>query len=141
MKGEAVFARPLLALASAALMAACAVGPSPSPTPTAVPGAVALRTQEPQPAGTAAACMAALITGTLVRDAHSGVGVRDDQGLPRQVVWPNGYSARDDAGRLALIDPIGRVSAHEGDHVSIGGGEIDGQGTWLACGGTHVVAP
>jgi hypothetical protein len=85
--------------------------------------------------------MAALITGTLVRNAQSGVGLRDDQGLVRQVVWPNGYSARDLGGRLALIGQDGKVIAHEGDHVSIGGGEIDGQGTWLACGGTQVVAP
>ncbi len=136
-----MFARTLLGLASATLIAACAVSPSPSPTPTSPTGAVALRTQEPQPAGTAAACMAALITGALVRDAQTGLRLRDDQGLAHQVIWPNGYSARDDGGRLALIDQDGKVAAHEGDRVSIGGGEIDGAGTWLACPGTLVVAP
>ena len=105
------------------------------------PEAVALRTQGPEPAGTPAACMAALISGTLVQDAQSGVGLRDDQGLVRQVVWPNGYSARNDGGRLALIDQNGEVVAHEGDRVSIGGGEIDDKRTWLACGGTQLVAP
>ena len=55
------------------------------------------------------------------------------------VVWPNGYSARDDGGRLALIDENGTVLAHEAVHASRGGGEIDG--AWLACVGTLVVGP
>lgn len=137
-------ARVVLAVVMAAFMAACA-GPSPSPSPTSTEttpvGVVALLTQEPQPAGTAQACMAALIEGTLVRQAQSGVGLRDPQGLVRQVIWPNGYLARDDAGRLVVLDASGSVVAHEGDRVSIGGGEIDAQGTWLACGGTKVLAP
>jgi hypothetical protein len=33
------------------------------------------------------------------------------------------------------------VVAHEGDRVSIGGGEIDSDGTWLGCGGTTILAP
>jgi hypothetical protein len=136
-----MLARPLLAIAFAALFAACAVGPSPTEAPVSPVGAVALRTQEPQPGATEVACMAALISGTLVRDPQSGVGLRDDHGVARQVIWPNGYSARDEAGRFALIDESGRIVAHEGDRVSIGGGEIDDKGTWLACGGTQVVAP
>jgi hypothetical protein len=102
-------------------------------------GDVRLRTQEPQPVG--AACMAALIEGMLVRDAPSGLALRDPQGLLRQVVWSNGYSAHNDAGRLVLLDASGVVVAREGDRVSIGGGEIDSNGTWLACGGTTVLTP
>ena len=134
-----MFARALLALAAATLMGACAAGPSAPSRPTA--GAIALRTQPPQPAGTATACMAALLSGTLVRDGVAGLRVRDEQGHSHQVIWPNGFSARDDGGRLAVIDQSGTVVAHEGDRVSIGGGEIDGAGTWLACPGTLVVAP
>jgi hypothetical protein len=85
--------------------------------------------------------MAALITGTLVRDSTSGVAIRDAQGLVHQVVWPHGYAARDDAGRLVVIDASGSVVAHEGDRVSIGGGEVDTKGTWSACGETTILAP
>jgi hypothetical protein len=140
MKGETVFARPLLVVVFATLIAACTAGASPTDALLTPGGAVALRTQAPQALPTKA-CMAALIVGTLVRDAESGVGLRDDQGVVHQVVWPSGYSARDDGGRLVLTDENGGVIAHEGDRVSIGGGEIDGKGTWLACGGTQVVGP
>jgi hypothetical protein len=102
---------------------------------------IALRTQEPQPAGTAQACMAALIEGVLVRDVQSGVALQDPQGLVRQVIWPNGYSAREDSGPLIVLDASGNLVAHEGDRVSIGGGEIDAKGTWLGCGGTTILAP
>ena len=137
-------ARLTLAVLLVTSTAACAgTGPSESPvlSPAATPGAIALRTQEPQPAGTAIACPAALIEGTLVRDDQSGVALRDPQGQVRQVIWPNGYSAREDDGRLAVVDASGMVLAHEGDRVMIGGGEIDADGTWLGCGGTKVLTP
>ena len=85
--------------------------------------------------------MAALIEGVLVREEQSGVALQDRQGLVHQVIWPNGYSARDDIGRLVVLDASGNIVAHEGDRVSIGGGEIDAKGTWLGCGGTTVLAP
>jgi len=142
-KGEAMPARLSLALLAMVLLSACAASPSPSaaPTGTPQPGVIALRTQAPQPGETPAACPAALIEGVLVRDAQSSVGLRDAQGLIRQVIWPNGYFARDDGGRLSVRDGSGNVVAHEGDRVSIGGGEIDANGTWLGCGGTTVLAP
>ena len=99
-----MFAQALLTVAAAALVAACAAGPSASSGGTATPRAIELRTQEPRPAGTATACMAALLTGTLVRDGEAGIRVRDEQGQAHQVIWPNGFSARDDGGRLAVID-------------------------------------
>ena len=114
-------ARALLSLA----VVACAANP------TLPPGAIALRTQ---PVETPDACPAALISGTLVRHAQSGMGIRDPAGQVRQVIWPRGYFARDDGGSLAVIDQSGNVVAHEGDLVGIGGGEqLDG--TWLGCGG------
>jgi hypothetical protein len=79
--------------------------------------------------------------GTLVREERSGVALRDVQGLVRQVIWPRGYSARDDGGRIVVLDATGAVVAHEGDRVAIGGGEIDAQGTWMGCGGTTVLDP
>ncbi len=132
-----------LALLTVVLLSACAAGPSASAAHigTPPPGVIALRTQAPEPGETPAGCPAALIEGVLVRDAQSGVGLRDAQGLVRGVIWPNGYSARDDGGRLAVLDGSGNLVAHEGDRVSIGGGEIDTIGTWLGCGGTTVLAP
>ncbi len=84
--------------------------------------------------------MAALIEGTLVRDARSGVALRDPQRQVRQVIWPHGYHVRNEGGRLVVLDAADRVVAGEGDRVSIGGGEIDAAGTWLACGGTTVLS-
>lgn len=138
-------ARPVLAaLITVAAVVGCGQG-SPSASPAATggpfPTTIALRTQGPQPAGTPQACPAALIEGTLVREKQSGVALRDPQGLVRQIIWPFGYSARDQGGRLVVLDASGNVVAAEGDRVSIGGGEIDAKGTWLGCGGTTVLAP
>jgi hypothetical protein len=137
-------ARPILAvlIATMALVGCSRGGPSASAAiGGAPPATVALRTQAPEPAGTPQACMASLVEGSLVRDAPSGVAVRDAQGLVHQVVWPFGYSARDDGGRLVVLDASGSVVAHEGDRVSIGGGEIGTDGTWLGCGGTTILSP
>ena len=114
--------------------ASLAIGGSPRTT-------IVLRTLAPEPPGTPQACMAALITGTLVRNPTSGVALRDEQGLVRQVVWRYGYGARDNGGRLVVLDASGAVVAHEGDRVSIGGGEIDNKGTWSGCGDTTILAP
>ena len=133
----------MVILAAAVVVACGPAGPPASPagagdTPT--PG-IALRTQEPQPAGTGQACPAALIEAMLVHDESSGLALRDQGGAVHQVIWPHGYSARTDGARLVLLDAAGNVVAHEGDRVAVGGGEIDANGTWLACGGTTVVAP
>jgi hypothetical protein len=133
--------RPVLAiLIIAGALMGCAQGivSASAPVGGSSPAPIALRTQAPEPPGTPQACMAALITGTLVRDVPSGVAIRDTQGLVRQVVWPYGYAARDDGGRLVVLDAAGAVVAHEGDRVSIGGGETGTDGTWLGCGGTTI---
>jgi hypothetical protein len=84
--------------------------------------------------------MAALIEGVLVADARWGIALRDSGGEPvRQVIWPHGFAGRVDGGRLALVDASGRVVAHVGDQVRIGGGETGSDGAWLACGDTVVV--
>jgi len=87
--------------------------------------------------------MAARIEGTLVRTEDTGVGIRDQLGVLVQVLWPNGYFARDDGERLAVLDGAGNTVAHEGDHVVMAGGFVDaGQpATWLACRGTTIIAP
>jgi hypothetical protein len=125
-----IAARPVLATLVATLIVACA-----ALSPTGMPSnGIAVRTQP----SLAVACPAARIEGTLVRERRSIVGLRIDQDLVLQVIWPYGYSARDDGGRLAVLDSTGTVVAREGDRVAIGGGEIE-SGTWLGCGG--ILAP
>ena len=134
--------RPMLViLFIGGVLIGCAQGAPSTSGAGATSTTISLRTQAPEPAGTPQACMASLIEGVLVRDPPSGVAIRDPQGLVHQVVWPNGYAAREDGGRLAVLDASGFVVAHEGDRVSIGGGEIGTDGTWLGCGGTTILAP
>lgn len=99
-----------------------------------LPTSVGLRTA-PAPAQ---ACMDALIGGTLVRHAPSGLGITDADGQTTTVVWPFGYSARDEGGRIALVDERGQVVAHVGDEIQVGGGFGD---VWYACGPVSVVVP
>jgi hypothetical protein len=110
----------------------------PSSSTSPGPGVVALYTRPPE---TPESCPAAITEGTLVRHAASGMGYRDPLGVVRAVIWPHGYSAREEGGRLAVVDESGNVVAHEGDHVTIGGGEVDEKGTWLGCGGVAVLTP
>jgi hypothetical protein len=78
------------------------------------------------------ACMQALATGPLVLDPVSGLGLANPSGQVIHVQWPFGYTARQDAARLALVDPEGRIIAHVEDVISIGGGNIPDD-TWIAC--------
>jgi hypothetical protein len=80
--------------------------------------------------------MEALLTGRLARDARTGLGVTAADGQQMAVQWPFGYSARIDGGRLALVDETGKVVAHEGDTIQVGGGF--GNVMWHACGPVSV---
>ncbi len=119
----------------------CATTPSPSASTAAGPSLIAVPTQEPQaPAATPLACMSALLDGTLVVDERWGIAVRGSSGGPIQkVIWPNGFAARSDGDRLALLDAGGHVVAHTGDRVQIGGGEGGSDDAWFACDGTIIV--
>lgn len=87
---------------------------------------VALRTEERPSDG----CLLALMGGTLARNAETGLGVDD---LP--VLWPFGYAARSEFGRIVLLDETGTVIAREGDQIEVGGG---GDEMWHACRGVTV---
>ena len=104
------------------------------------PSPIALRTQEPIGTETPVGCPAAVIEGVLVVDAATGVALDDPAGFVRQVIWPHGYSGRPGTP-IAVVDADGNVVAQVGDRVRIGGGEITGDGAWLACGGTTVLGP
>lgn len=135
--------RAVAAIITLGLIAACtASSASPLVPGTGIPSSgIALRTQAPEPAGTPAACPASYIEGTLLLDeqSESGVVLKDAEGHLLQIIWPNGYWARDDGGRLAVLDGSGVIVAHEGDPVRIGGGQIDANRSFLGCGGTKIL--
>jgi hypothetical protein len=84
----------------------------------------------------------ARITGRLVADARWGIALQDATGFVHEVIWPYGYAARRDGGRLVLLDAAGRVVAGVGDTVTMGGGERGSNRAWLACPqGIQVVRP
>ena len=134
-----MLARLSLMITLAALIAACATTPSSVPASFTAPpaDAVALRTWVPS---SPEACPMARTEGTLVRQPQSGAGLRDNAGAVWQVIWPPEYTARDEGGRLVVLDGSGKVIAREGDRVEIGGQGVGG-GTWLGCGGMRVMTP
>jgi len=131
---------PIVLVFCALLAAGCATAGAPSPTPEPAAteaAAFAIRTAAVRPQ----ACMDALITGQLARNPGSGLGLRHGPaGPPTVVEWPFRYSARDEAGRIALLDETGRVVAREGDTVQMGGGlgQLD---IWYTCGPVEVIPP
>jgi hypothetical protein len=84
----------------------------------------------PQNAGNA--CDAALISGTLARSEATGLGVRNDDGVVDPVVWPFGFSIRQDLTTVVLIDAAGRTLAREGDRIEAGGG-ANADGIFAIC--------
>jgi hypothetical protein len=123
----------LVAITLAVAVAACGAAPDDTaPTPAVIP----IATQPPADGGVAS-CMAALLTGTLVLDDRSGLGIAgvDITGGGDDVVpvrWPNGWMALETVP-VALVDADGHAVARVGDRMALGGG-VDGPGeTWVAC--------
>ena len=80
-------------------------------------------------------CDEALLTGRLVSSAASGLAVADPEGKITEVVWPFGYSARQDVAGIALVDDKGELVALEGEMVHMSGG-LGANEVWGACPGT-----
>ena len=116
-----------LVLATAFTVVGCSFAPEPEPAAALIPVST-----QPPPAGFAA-CMDALASGELVADARWGVALGQIDGPTIQVMWPAGYSARQVAGRIELLDERGSLVARVGDAVTIGGGFGAGN-AWWACG-------
>jgi hypothetical protein len=76
--------------------------------------------------------------GQLVR-SDTGLGVIDFRGNVRDVVWPNGYSARRTADGAVLLGREGEVIAHEGYHLDFDA--IDNGGPLWPCGDVQVETP
>jgi hypothetical protein len=132
---------PLLSVA-AILMAACTTATTSQPARPSDPSSttVVLRTMGPPPGPTPDACPAALVEGVIVRIPPARVGIQSGGDAPRELIWPNAYTARVVDGRIVVLDEHGDVAVREGDRASIGGGET-APGAWLACGGITVAAP
>lgn len=124
-----------LVVAFAATGCGAAGAPSPTPGPTSEPTAAAggnaflIRAAQAKPQ----ACMEALITGKLTRNPGSGLGLTSPNSPPVVVEWPFRYSAREENGRVALLDETGTVVALEGEMVQMGGG-MGQQNIWFTCG-------
>jgi hypothetical protein len=89
-----------------------------------------------EPAG----CPAALLEGTLVRDANEGLAVHvPDIDVAYPVVWPGGWSIQETDGLRQLVDATGRETGTEGDHFSAGGGFTPGPDeVFEPCGGIEI---
>lgn len=76
--------------------------------------------------------------GRLVRDVVTGLGIFMDR-MSIRVVWPFGFSARDEAGVAGLIGLDGKVVAREGQVVAFSGPGPGEDGLIHACGDVRVV--
>jgi hypothetical protein len=80
------------------------------------------------------ACDEALLLGELVTSAQGGLAVRTaDQ--TTEVMWPFGYTATQESTGVVLRDATGKIVAHVGQRVSMGGGG-GSNGFFNACAGT-----
>ena len=135
-------------------VAACSQSGAASTAPTSTPGATSTASATTAPSLSAPpaaaanirtaqkppdACMDALLGGKLVKHPLTGLGVEGIDGKVIPVEWPFGYSGQVDVFRVALLDETGKVVAHEGDSIQVGGGL--GNQLWYACGPVEVTKP
>jgi hypothetical protein len=69
----------------------------------------------------------------LWRRGRALLGLTSPNSPPVVVEWPFRYSAREENGRVALLDETGTVVALEGEMVQMGGG-MGQQNIWFTCG-------
>jgi len=80
-------------------------------------------------------CATALLEGVLVADGQGGLAVQTAKGNVVPVRWPDGVGIGRDGDKLTLTNWFGLATAHEGEFVSMGGGQVDeGTTTFGACG-------
>ena len=77
-------------------------------------------------------CDAALISGVLARSQATGFGILGSDGGVQPVIWPFGFTMRQDLTTVVLIDATGRTVAREGDRIEAGGG-AGGDGIFVIC--------
>ena len=117
---------PIVPLVALVLLAACqAADPGSARSLVAVPTA--------EPPGPNAACMDALLSGSLAADEAAGVVIEAADGSRTVVVWPHGWVAVDEGSTRILLDHRGDAIARVGDRLEVGGGQGE-RGLWYTCG-------
>jgi len=90
--------------------------------------------------GGCSGCATALLEGTLVADGSGGLAVQAPEGAIVRVRWPGGVGIGHDGDRLVLTNWLGQATAHEGEFVSMGGGQALDSDGFAACGPVSVSA-
>ncbi len=83
--------------------------------------------------GCAQGCPAALLTGVLVEESGELVVISDGGGQVERIIWPSGWTVREQGDTLVVTDLLGTVKGRQDDLVRLGGGELQ-SGTFTVCG-------
>lgn len=110
-----------------------AAAETPEPHPSGATGISLVTAVEPEKG-----CWTQYQEGRLVRDPVTGLGISADR-FASGVVWPFGYTARDEAGVAVLVGPDGQAVAREGQPVAFSGPGPGEDGLIHACGDVRVV--
>ncbi|MFI9296787.1 hypothetical protein [Streptomyces gardneri] len=66
------------------------------------------------------------LSGTLVVTDDNCIAVSTAKSdKPTAIAWGNGWSVREENGKAAVYDAVGKLFAREGDKVGLGGGDSD----------------
>ena len=90
--------------------------------------------------GCAQSCPVALLTGVLVAESGELVVISDGSGQVERIIWPSGWTVREQGDTLVVTDLLGTVKARQNDLASLGGGELQ-SGTWTVCGTVEAEPP
>jgi len=77
-------------------------------------------------------CPQARVGGTLIPDGTTGLAFANP-GYRDGTVWPYGYTARREWGRIVLRNANGGVVAREGDRILAAGGSAGDQAVGVYC--------
>ena len=72
------------------------------------------------------AYMDALLVGKLVL-MNGCLRVNTNEGTSPLIIWPYGFSLRENANTIEILDGSGQLVVQVGDDVRVGGGEIQGE--------------
>lgn len=85
-------------------------------------------------------CRLAMGGGRLTPDPRSGLGLATSNGEVRAMIWPFGYTGREEPDGAVLVDPDGHIVAREGALVRFVGATATSEPGWsYACSGIGVV--
>ncbi len=82
-------------------------------------------------------CMTALLSGKPEELVIDKDGCLRAGG--RLLIWPYGFSLKNESGLICVIDDTGQLIALVGDKVEMGGGETPGAHEWSRCPGPYFI--